>query len=127
MANAYSEKLRKTSSILSVSSIASSREAWAVCPSCQRNSLVRRNIRVRISQRTTLAHWFMSTGRSRQLCTQREKAAPMTVSDVGRTTSGRSEEHTSELQSLMRNSYAVFCLNKNTTTEQVESVLPRLR
>src|SRR3546814_4893635 len=25
---------------------------------------------------------------------------------------GRSEEHTSELQSLMRNSYAVFCLQK---------------
>src|SRR3546814_3828460 len=25
----------------------------------------------------------------------------------------RSEEHTSELQSLMRISYAVFCLNKN--------------
>src|SRR3546814_7793365 len=25
----------------------------------------------------------------------------------------RSEEHTSELQSLMRNSYAVFCLTKN--------------
>src|SRR3546814_4020524 len=25
---------------------------------------------------------------------------------------GRSEEHTSELQSLMRNSYAVFCLTK---------------
>src|SRR3546814_9760982 len=29
---------------------------------------------------------------------------------------GRSEEHTSELQSLMRNSYAVFCLKKKTTT-----------
>src|SRR3546814_8201726 len=28
----------------------------------------------------------------------------------------RSEEHTSELQSLMRISYAVFCLNKNKTT-----------
>src|SRR3546814_1226719 len=29
----------------------------------------------------------------------------------------RSEEHTSELQSLMRNSYAVFCLkNKNNLT-----------
>src|SRR3546814_18794443 len=27
----------------------------------------------------------------------------------------RSEEHTSELQSLMRNSYAVFCLKKNKT------------
>src|SRR3546814_6152210 len=26
----------------------------------------------------------------------------------------RSEEHTSELQSLMRTSYAVFCLNKKT-------------
>src|SRR3546814_3682014 len=33
----------------------------------------------------------------------------------------RSEEHTSELQSLMRISYAVFCLkkkNKNTTNKQ---------
>src|SRR3546814_10185072 len=28
----------------------------------------------------------------------------------------RSEEHTSELQSLMRISYAVFCLKTNTTT-----------
>src|SRR3546814_5195262 len=27
----------------------------------------------------------------------------------------RSEEHTSELQSLMRNSYAVFCLKKKNT------------
>src|SRR3546814_6798212 len=27
---------------------------------------------------------------------------------------GRSEEHTSELQSLMRNSYAVFCQKKTT-------------
>src|SRR3546814_6849569 len=30
----------------------------------------------------------------------------------------RSEEHTSELQSLMRNSYAVFCLKKKTKIEQ---------
>src|SRR3546814_6595914 len=29
----------------------------------------------------------------------------------------RSEEHTSELQSLMRISYAVFCLKKKTTTD----------
>src|SRR3546814_8739090 len=28
----------------------------------------------------------------------------------------RSEEHTSELQSIMRISYAVFCFKKNTTT-----------
>src|SRR3546814_5205181 len=30
----------------------------------------------------------------------------------------RSEEHTSELQSLMRISYAVFCLKKKKTTRQ---------
>src|SRR3546814_6118006 len=31
---------------------------------------------------------------------------------------GRSEEHTSELQSLMRISYAVFCLKKKKTKNQ---------
>src|SRR3546814_2149888 len=37
----------------------------------------------------------------------------------GRTRScGRSEEHTSELQSLMRISYAVFCLKKKKKKEQ---------
>src|SRR3546814_3195364 len=30
----------------------------------------------------------------------------------------RSEEHTSELQSLMRISYAVFCLKKKNTTQE---------
>src|SRR3546814_9821534 len=34
---------------------------------------------------------------------------------ANRTISSRSEEHTSELQSLMRISYAVFCLKKNNT------------
>src|SRR3546814_10454074 len=40
-----------------------------------------------------------------------------------RTDLGRSEEHTSELQSLMRISYAVFCLKKknNTNTKKNES------
>src|SRR3546814_7354409 len=32
---------------------------------------------------------------------------------------GRSEEHTSELQSLMRISYAVFCLKKKNTEQRV--------
>src|SRR3546814_8297422 len=31
---------------------------------------------------------------------------------------GRSEEHTSELQSLMRSSYAVFCLQKKKNRKQ---------
>src|SRR3546814_16180482 len=35
-------------------------------------------------------------------------------------TARRSEEHTSELQSLMRSSYAVFCLKKKTTGPQRE-------
>src|SRR3546814_3949360 len=35
-------------------------------------------------------------------------------SKVARSGLARSEEHTSELQSLMRISYAVFCLNKKT-------------
>src|SRR3546814_3024858 len=46
--------------------------------------------------------------------------------------SHRSEEHTSELQSLMRNSYAVFCLKKqnnadlqtNTHDNTTETVRP---
>src|SRR3546814_6626032 len=33
---------------------------------------------------------------------------------------GRSEEHTSELQSLMRISYAVFCLKKKKTKQQTK-------
>src|SRR3546814_3861564 len=36
----------------------------------------------------------------------------------------RSEEHTSELQSLMRISYAVFCLKKKkTTTKHIEGTI----
>src|SRR3546814_5230600 len=35
------------------------------------------------------------------------------------TPEGRSEEHTSELQSLMRISYAVFCLKKKKKTTQL--------
>src|SRR3546814_4234025 len=37
------------------------------------------------------------------------------------TVADRSEEHTSELQSLMRNSYAVFCLTKKTTNTKQKS------
>src|SRR3546814_7568283 len=36
-----------------------------------------------------------------------------------RPTQRRSEEHTSELQSLMRISYAVFCLKKNINTIRI--------
>src|SRR3546814_10245097 len=36
----------------------------------------------------------------------------------GEASGGRSEEHTSELQSLMRTSYAVFCLKKKNTNNK---------
>src|SRR3546814_6399919 len=39
---------------------------------------------------------------------RRRRHRPVLLLDAG-----RSEEHTSELQSLMRTSYAVFCLKKN--------------
>src|SRR3546814_4694793 len=41
-----------------------------------------------------------------------DTSAPVTRSKSRSTVPGRSEEHTSELQSLMRISYAVFCLKK---------------
>src|SRR3546814_9531696 len=41
-------------------------------------------------------------------------AANFSVDQLGKVETGRSEEHTSELQSLMRISYAVFCLKKKT-------------
>src|SRR3546814_8581475 len=39
----------------------------------------------------------------------------------GREATTRSEEHTSELQSLMRISYAVFCLKKKKTNNKYEN------
>src|SRR3546814_2905471 len=42
--------------------------------------------------------------------------APRTLVALQMLRSRRSEEHTSELQSLMRISYAVFCLKKKTET-----------
>src|SRR3546814_10725129 len=38
---------------------------------------------------------------------------------------GRSEEHTSELQSLMRISYAVFCLTKKKSAQNVQTAKPQ--
>ena len=59
MAMTFSYASRYTSCrIISVSCMASSAVSCAVCPSCHRNSVVRRNNRGRISHRTTLHHWL---------------------------------------------------------------------
>src|SRR3546814_4798107 len=44
------------------------------------------------------------------------------VAGRGRERGSRSEEHTSELQSLMRISYAVFCLKKKKTKENTRKL-----
>src|SRR3546814_3058360 len=57
-------------------------------------------------------------GRDRRPCRSqaRHAAACSRLEALARAGDGRSEEHTSELQSLMRISYAVFCLKKKNTT-----------
>src|SRR3546814_5025089 len=57
-----------------------------------------------------------------------EHLRPRRLEDVVGQEHLRSEEHTSELQSLMRISYAVFCLKKKTihTTNQWKSTLLKL-
>src|SRR3546814_5561034 len=42
--------------------------------------------------------------------------------ELGWTRADRSEEHTSELQSLMRISYAVFCLKKKTSNHNTNHI-----
>src|SRR3546814_3707813 len=60
---------------------------------------------------------------------QREVARPLDqglpptrhIDRTGQATLYRSEEHTSELQSLMRISYAVFCLKKKNNIKQKQN------
>src|SRR3546814_5610557 len=49
-------------------------------------------------------------------------AAKLVLPDLSKM---RSEEHTSELQSLMRISYAVFCLKKKKTQRSIKLQLPK--
>src|SRR3546814_2356726 len=63
---------------------------------------------------------------SRHRCPKRTVTAPLCRAprpafQRRRRTPARSEEHTSELQSLMRISYAVFCLKKKTKKKYIES------
>src|SRR3546814_1455603 len=55
--------------------------------------------------------FLLMLGSARRLGASKDSANKPQV----RITGVRSEEHTSELQSLMRNSYAVFCLKKKTS------------
>src|SRR3546814_5191393 len=56
-------------------------------------------------------------------CDERAAAGQWTDPSCAKMASGRSEEHTSELQSLMRISYAVFCLKKKKQTSELQSLM----
>src|SRR3546814_10244285 len=74
-----------------------------------------------LKQRWTIEHFH---GHARTI-TRRGVARPSLPSSMNLSTSSpsdaRSEEHTSELQSLMRISYAVFCLKKKNTKKQQQT------
>src|SRR3546814_2063380 len=89
------------------------------------------NIRSKFpASRTSSSCAKASTPSARRVGRSRCRAATSSNSrarrpDCSSSTWTRSEEHTSELQSLMRISYAVFCLNKKKDVEK-EKALTKL-
>src|SRR3546814_2045763 len=57
---------------------------------------------------------------------QRQNQAKFSMAGTGFKLKQRSEEHTSELQSLMRISYAVFCLKKKKNNKLTKRTKKRL-
>src|SRR3546814_5726131 len=70
--------------------------------------------------RSTRSGWkFRQVCSSLRLAAARPAALDSSGVDTRATSRSRSEEHTSELQSLMRISYAVFCLKKKKNKKTV--------
>src|SRR3546814_10387809 len=67
-----------------------------------------------IGDRIARRHLYRPAGDGARPCLVLARCPPRVVR--------RSEEHTSELQSLMRNSYAVFCLKKKNTYNYVAAI-----
>src|SRR3546814_4467956 len=65
----------------------------------------------------------------RRVRRRRNDMSEALIIDAARTPRGigRSEEHTSELQSLMRISYAVFCLKKKKNLQRLHRLLARTK
>src|SRR3546814_3030992 len=70
----------------------------------------------RLIARRILSGQFTASAQAERITHSPMEVMRPASSAIGTNLSGRSEEHTSELQSLMRNSYAVFCLKKKKTT-----------
>src|SRR3546814_996126 len=76
--------------------------------------------RLEVASRTTARYIAVAAAQQRlEFARERVKLAERARAEVDRWVTAarnpRSEEHTSELQSLMRISYAVFCLKKKNT------------
>src|SRR3546814_989280 len=61
--------------------------------------------------------YFLKLGANLVITSRKLDVLQETAKELEAETGGRSEEHTSELQSLMRISYAVFCLKKKKYTQ----------
>src|SRR3546814_5319417 len=85
-------------------------------PARRRRARPHRDARMDANRRRAAgsARGLPARGRQRPRLLHRQPGRPFGVVAAA----ARSEEHTSELQSLMRNSYAVFCLKKKKTTQQ---------
>src|SRR3546814_1420765 len=98
-------------------------------------TLFRAGLRVNYLRSRQIKNWTVRAcaARRRPRCDPTLKVGRLATSWMGKAHLGwmcrwtwrpfaRSEEHTSELQSLMRISYAVFCLTKENTTHATSNV-----
>src|SRR3546814_3103434 len=76
-----------------------------------------RKSEARLVKMPTAVRWAVLKAKEKNL-TAKQEAALAELEASGLLTGVRSEEHTSELQSLMRISYAVFCLKKKIKHKQ---------
>src|SRR3546814_3460910 len=117
---AYEMRISDLSSDVCSSDLRSSEAARWPPPSTSRRVMPRPPRWVSVASSETwpsasVATCTTSTPASWKACRRAEELPSCVTSRVG-----RSEEHTSELQSLMRISYAVFCLKKKTKTNTVQ-------
>src|SRR3546814_2511775 len=77
------------------------------------NNVARGNVFRKVLFDAVFDEWYCNSSRNKK-CTKQKKECP----SWGNRYETRSEEHTSELQSLMRISYAVFCLKKKKQAKQ---------
>src|SRR3546814_8235334 len=89
------------------------------------------NVRFRLGRPQTIGGWESLTGQAlagvcRAIFPWTDNAAVLNIAfgtHGGLQLWRRSEEHTSELQSLMRSSYAVFCLKKKKKKAHMRKIL----